>query len=304
MHLRPEHFGKLIDFFGSQQDLKDRVIRVLHSLSFVDDPTRIIRAIRFEQRFQFSINSQTERLIKNAVRLNLFDKLSGARIRHELRLLTEDAAPVASLMRMREFNLLQEIHPLLHFQPSREHCLEEIEKTITWYKLLFREPAPDIWIVYFLGLVSGLDVHQVRSVMERLQFPHRTQELVEGIRKQLRFVTMMLAHWGKNSGTAAELYEILIPLPLEGVLYSMAQQRKPDLKKAISHFLTKLQDVVIAVSGKDVRNMGVEPGPIYAAVLSQVHRAVLNGQASTRQEQLDVLWEAVQDARTGHEADE
>lgn len=296
VHLRPEHFGKLIDFFGGQQDLKDRVIRVLHSLSFVDDPTRIIRAIRFEQRFQFSINSQSERLIKNAVRLNLFDKLSGARIRHELRLLTEDAAPVASLMRMREFNLLHEIHPLLHFQPSREQCLAEIEKTITWYKLLFREPAPDVWIVYFLGLVSGLDVHQARSVMERLQFPHRRQELVEGIRRQLRFVSMMLAQWGKKNGSAADLYEILQPLPVEGVIYSMAKQRKPELKKAISHFLTRLQDVRIAVSGKDLHNMGVLPGPIYASALRQVHRAVLNGEADTRQEQLDVLWEAVQNA--------
>lgn len=122
IHLCPPHFGKLVDFFGGQQDLKDGIIRVLHSLSFVEDPTRIIRAIRFEQRFQFKIGSQTERLIKNAVRLNIFQRLSGARIRHELRLLTEDSAPVDGLVRMRDLGLLMEIHPLLHFPRPRNLC--------------------------------------------------------------------------------------------------------------------------------------------------------------------------------------
>ena len=220
-HLSPAHFGRLVDFFGGQQDLKDGVIRALHSLSFVEDPTRIIRAIRFEGRFQFRIGAQTERLIKNAVRLNIFQRLSGARIRHELRLLAEDAAPVAGLVRMRDLGLLQAIHPLLHFPPSKERLLEEIERVVTWYRLLYREEAPDVWIVYFLGLVSGFDATSVDLLTSRLQFVPRRTELVESTRRQLRFMAMQLAQWGRTNGSSAELYDILSPVPLEGLLYAM-----------------------------------------------------------------------------------
>lgn len=286
VHLCPPTFGRLVDFFGGQQDIKDGIIRVLHSLSFVEDPTRIIRAIRFEQRFQFKIGSQTERLIKNAVRLNIFQRLSGARIRHELRLLAEDSAPVDALVRMRDLGLLQEISPLLHFPQTKEALLEEIEKVITWYKLLFRAQAPDIWIVYFLGLVSGFDAHQVLALTARLQFPPRRVELVESTRRQLRFTAMQLAQWAKNNGRPADLYEILAPLSLEGLLYTMARQRKEELRKAVSQYLTHLQDVQIAVSGRDIAALGLPPGPHYSAILRAVKRAVLNAEVSTREEQL------------------
>jgi len=286
IHLCPPHFGRLVDFFGGQQDLKDGIIRVLHSLSFVEDPTRIIRAIRFEQRFQFKIGGQTERLIKNAVRLNIFQKLSGARIRHELRLLAEDSAPLDALIRMRDLGLLQEIHPLLHFPQTKEALLEEIEKVITWYKLLFREEAPDIWIVYFLGLVSGFDTQQVQALTSRLKFPPKRTELVESTRRQLRYVAMQLAQWGKNEGAPADLYEILSPLSLEGLLYTMAKQRKLEQKKAVSHYLTHLQDVGILVTGSDIKAMGLEPGPQFANILRAVKRAVLNAEVRTREEQL------------------
>lgn len=286
VHLCPPTFGRLVDFFGGQQDIKDGIIRVLHSLSFVEDPTRIIRAIRFEQRFQFKIGSQTERLIKNAVRLNIFQRLSGARIRHELRLLAEDSAPVDALVRMRDLGLLQEISPLLHFPQTKEALLEEIEKVITWYKLLFRREAPDIWIVYFLGLVSGFDAHQVLALTARLQFPPRRVDLVESTRRQLRFTAMQLAQWAKNNGRPADLYDILSPLSLEGLLYTMARQRKEELRKAVSQYLTHLQDVQIAVSGRDIAALGLPPGPHYSAILRAVKRAVLNAEVSTREEQL------------------
>ena len=286
LHLAPEQFGRLVDFFGGQQDLKDGIIRVLHSLSFVDDPTRIIRAIRFEQRFQFKIGAQTERLIKNAVRLNLFQRLSGARIRHELRLLAEDSRPVDGFVRMRNLGLLQEIHPLLHFPQSKEGLLEEIERIITWHKLLFRAEIPDAWIVYFLGLTSGFDMHQVTALTARLQFAPKRVDLVESTRKQLRFVAMQLAQWEKNGGTQADLVEILTPLSLEGLLYAMAKQRKPELKKAISLYLTHLQDVTIAISGRDIARLGLHPGPIYSNIMQTVKRALLNGEVHTRDDQL------------------
>ena len=97
---------------------------------------------------------------------------------------------------------------------------------------------------------------------------------------------MQLAQWAKNNGRPADLYDILSPLSLEGLLYTMARQRKEELRKAVSQYLTHLQDVQIAVSGRDIAALGLPPGPHYSAILRAVKRAVLNVEVATREEQL------------------
>jgi tRNA nucleotidyltransferase (CCA-adding enzyme) len=114
IHLGPEKFGQLIDFFAAQKDLKDKVIRVLHNLSFVEDPTRIFRAIRFEQRFGFSIGKLTSSLIQNAVRMDFFKRLSGRRVFTEIRLILEEQNPAPAISRMHDYNLLRAIHPAIN----------------------------------------------------------------------------------------------------------------------------------------------------------------------------------------------
>ncbi len=105
IHLHPDHFGELIDFFGGQKDLKERVIRVLHNLSFVEDPTRVFRALRFEQRIGFQIARQTHMLMENAARMELFGRLSGRRLFRELVLCLSEEKPLPVLKRLRDYGL-------------------------------------------------------------------------------------------------------------------------------------------------------------------------------------------------------
>jgi len=109
-----EDFGLLIDFFGGQRDLKDGIIRVLHSLSFIDDPTRILRAVRFEKRFGFKNGKHTLRLIKNTLNLGIQDKLSSKRLLTELKLILQEQDPRDCLRRLDELDILKVIHPALH----------------------------------------------------------------------------------------------------------------------------------------------------------------------------------------------
>ena len=135
--LNPEGFGTLIDFFGAQKDLKQKVIRVLHNLSFVEDPTRVFRAIRFEQRFGFRIGKLTSGLIENAVKMDFFKDLSGRRLFSELRQILEEEKPILALGRINEYNLLKLIHPKIVFDQALKRLLNSVEKVITWYNLLF-----------------------------------------------------------------------------------------------------------------------------------------------------------------------
>jgi tRNA nucleotidyltransferase (CCA-adding enzyme) len=104
--LSPGYFGELLDFFNVREDIKKKLIRVMHDLSFIDDPTRVFRAVRFEQRLGFKIVSSTEKLIKEVVAINLFDKFPGYRISSELKLILQERDPLPVLRRLEEFGVL------------------------------------------------------------------------------------------------------------------------------------------------------------------------------------------------------
>ena len=288
VNLNPGRFGLLVDFFGAQRDLKEKLIRVLHSLSFVEDPTRILRAVRFEQRFDFQIGAQTLRLIKNAISLKIFNKLSGSRIFHELKLITEEEDPLICLERMQELNLLSTIHPLLKLTPSRNRLVDEVEKVINWYKLLYLESEIEPWIVYFLALFNGLDEQQVLKILQRLNISKRIERDFIELRRSLFDTTMKLTYWHAKKMPLSDLYYILDGLSIEGVLYVMARTKKEDQRKNISHYLTWLRYQTVDITGHDLIGIGIDPGPVFGPLLKKVLAAKIDGKAESRDEQLSL----------------
>ena len=98
--LNTKTFGQLIDFFGGARDIKEKVIRVLHNLAFVEDPTRIMRAIRFSSRFSFGISKHTLTLMKGALKMQMFDKIEGKRLLNELIHILNEKNPLPALAMM------------------------------------------------------------------------------------------------------------------------------------------------------------------------------------------------------------
>ncbi|MFN3740752.1 MAG: CBS domain-containing protein, partial [Thermodesulfovibrionales bacterium] len=133
--LNSREFGTLIDFFGGQKDLKEKTIRVLHSMSLVEDPTRALRAIRFSERFGFKISRHTEALIKQAVKMNLFEKLSSQRLHEELSLLLREVSPLKAVERLSQYDLLRMIHPSLKFDEDMKKRLKNLEEILAWFSL-------------------------------------------------------------------------------------------------------------------------------------------------------------------------
>jgi tRNA nucleotidyltransferase (CCA-adding enzyme) len=286
VHICPESFGRLVDFFGAQRDIKERTIRVLHSLSFVEDPTRILRAVRFEQRFNFRIGPQTERLIRNAIAQNFIHKLSGARVFHEMRHVLEDDNPLACIQRLQQLKLLAAIHPLLALTHQKETVLPEVERVINWYQMLYAEPKAEIWRVYLLGLCAGLDDEQVQGVTKRLGFSPQHEKMFTQMRNSIRDSSARIFEWEYRRGPASDLYLLLKDLPLEGLLYLMARNPKENIRKYISLFLTTLRHQRIDITGEDLKVMGVDPGPRYGDILRKVLAAKLDGLADCKDDQI------------------
>jgi tRNA nucleotidyltransferase (CCA-adding enzyme) len=284
VRLNPDGFGTLIDFFGAQKDLKQKLIRVLHNLSFVEDPTRVFRAVRFEQRFGFKIGKLTSGLIENAVRMDFFRELGGRRLFSELRQILDEDKPVMALRRINEYDLLKVIHPKIVYNASLESLLNSVEKVLTWYNLLFLEEPCRGWMVYLLALLRSLDQESAVALCDRLELTDRYRKVLitERARGEEFLKWMALAHAYKSS----DIYKRLRPFYTETLLYIMASSTRDPAKRAVSKYITKLRSITTLLTGNDLKEMGFEPGPVYREILSGLLDARLNGEVKTRADEV------------------
>lgn len=290
VRLDGEHFGALADFFGGWQDIRDRTIRVLHTLSFVEDPTRCIRAVRFEQRYGFRIGAGTEKLIKNALSLKLMERLSGARLFNEYKHICEEANPVACFARMQEIGILSAIIPALVLTPSKIALLRRLRETAAWYALLYLRETARSWLVYFYGLTAGLPYKAASAAYDGLGLPETgKQEILRG-REQLRHVKDNLLKWQKknDAGNArvSDLYELLRASSPECLIYLMAAADREELKKTLSRYITQWSKEKPDITGDDLRHLGLAPGPAFSRILRAVLTAKLDGTAVNVESQL------------------
>src|SRR4030043_2088005 len=195
IQLNPRAFGELIDFFGGVKDIKEKVIRVLHNLSFVEDPTRVFRAIRFEQRFKFQIGKHTQNLMKNAVKMGFMDRLSGKRILSELILILQEENPIPPLKRMRDFHLFHFLHPHLKFDEEVDLLFEQVHDVIAWFDLLFLEERYERWGIYFYGLVDFLKEAEVEELCQRLAMNDKLRKKVMDGKRQANQALLQIFTW-------------------------------------------------------------------------------------------------------------
>jgi len=287
IHLQPDHFGELIDFFGAQKDVKERVIRVLHNLSFVEDPTRIFRAVRFEQRIGFQIAKHTQMLMENAVRLELFGRLSGRRLFRELVLCLSEEKPFAVIKRLGDYGLLKFFHPKLRIDRIMESLFQRLEKVVSWHNLLFTGERYERWVVAFLGLMDRLAEKEIPELLSRLSLPEKFRTTFIQRRRAATQVVHRLSH--SPSMRRSDLYFLLDSLPTEFLLYAMGKTESEDVKKAVSLYFTALKSTKVSVSGKDLRRLGYIPGPIYSEILHALLRARLDRKLHNRQEETEFI---------------
>ena len=240
----------------------------------------------FEQRFGFRIGGQTERLIKNAVQLDMIHKLSGSRLFHELRLILEEKKAGACLKRMRHYRLLQAIQPILKLDSAREILLDELEKVLSWYRLLYLEPRAATWPLYFLILCEGFTTEETRFFLRRLNLSRRQEREFLSLRHALAETGQKLKSWRFGTKARSELYFILDTLPVEGILYLMAGNPNETFRRGLSLYLTRFKGKALEITGNDLKNMGISPGPAYGRILKKVKAAMIDGSAGCREDQL------------------
>ncbi|KIX12111.1 CBS domain-containing protein [Dethiosulfatarculus sandiegensis] len=284
--LNPKDFGLILDFFDGLRDLKGKVIRVLHNLSFVEDPTRVFRAVRFEQRFNFRIGKFTEGLIKNALKIDAFKLLTGDRLFHELENMLLEEKATDCMRRLGELNLLEVYHPKLKLSDKLEAILDSVEQVMAWYKLSFLTLPTRPWLVYFLALADPLDEAEMEQLCARLALAPRLRREIKEMRAQTLKVLNRLQ---RNQLSPSKVYDLLHKLKPAYQLYIMAKARQEWAKKAVSRYLGNMTKVKPLLTGDDLAGMGFDPGPLFKEILERVLAARLDGEVTTKEDELALV---------------
>ena len=285
--LNKRDYGTLMDYFGGQNDLKEKVIRVLHNLSFVEDPTRVLRAIRFEQRFGFKISKLSQTLMKNAVKINSFNDLSGRRLFLELKLILMENQPVQAIERMNQFDLLQFISPEIKYTKELQSLLESIVGVISWFNLLYLEEPFQPWKIYWHGLTSQLDKKEMKRLAQRMQMNELEKKRMVSQAMEINTVLSQIFKIRRDSNYA--IYTLLSQYDTEILLYMMARTNNEQTKKWISFYFNDLRKVKIKLQGRDLKMMGFKPGPLFKKIFSRLMEVRLNNQLNTKEEEIEFI---------------
>jgi tRNA nucleotidyltransferase (CCA-adding enzyme) len=279
IQLDPEHYGELLDFYGGEQDLENGLIRVLHSLSFIEDPTRMLRAARLEQRLGFKIEERTEELIGNA--LGLLDRVSGERIRHELYLIFQEAEPEKGLRRLEELGVLAQIHPALRcndWLSGKYRQLREILEAGDWRPDSGQQASP----LHYLALLTyRLIPEELETLIGRLKITRDDADRLREV-SELRSTVPRMAERDLPPST---IYQLLAPYPAQSIFLMWVASDSALIRQRLELYHRRLQYVKPEIDGAWLQEKGVEPGPIYRQILGALRDAILDGQVSSLREE-------------------
>jgi tRNA nucleotidyltransferase (CCA-adding enzyme) len=280
-------FGELLDPFKGRQDLKEGRIRALHDLSFVDDPTRIFRAVRFEQRFDFRIEPHTEDLIKKAAGLKMVDRTQKQRIREEMIAILSEEKPLKAVRRLAELNELRFIAPSLKLTRPVVNLFGSVDEALAWYDAarLKRRHGLNRWMIYLGALLDELRLVEVRKMCDEFVFMKADRAKLISYKKTDEKTLLLLSK--KEKLKPSRIYDCLEGLSTEALLLMMAKSGSQTARRRIMDYLTKYVNVKLRVRGDDFTKNGIQPGPHFRQALERTLHAKLDSMIKTKAEELD-----------------
>jgi tRNA nucleotidyltransferase (CCA-adding enzyme) len=285
MQLNPGQFGRMLDPYGGQRDLRARTIRVLHAGSFQDDPTRIFRAIRFEQRFGFRLERTTFRLLAQAASTNLIRQLSGPRLQNEILLLFGEHDPVRAIARLAQLKLIRFLHHRLYYTKNVKQVVAAVPKTLTWWTHRFPDSQIDRPIVYLMALSSGGSQIVVTALIRRLALSREQAKKVSAAGSRIDRALKRLT--AKETVRPSQVYRILSEFSDEALVLLLAKEastqygRRSSLLKRRLVAYVKHRTIRTSLTGRDLQALGLAAGPQYKTVLGKLLDARIDGMITT-----------------------
>jgi tRNA nucleotidyltransferase (CCA-adding enzyme) len=278
--LKGADLGRLVDPFGGRRDLESGTIRVLHNLSFIDDPTRIFRAIRYENRYGFRMDDHTLRLARGCIEMGLVGDLSSARLRDELGALLEEGELEHTILRLAELGADKAIHPHLAADEEAVSLLRRLTELRDRYRL--EVPA---WRLGLAVLARRLPPDEVYDWLQRLKVRRRDAErIAAAVTVGPRLVERL-----EKGAEPAEVVALAEPYAPDAPLFALGLAHLEPLDA----YFRRLRDVRLEVSGADLAELGLSESPRVGEVLAELRRRKLNGELDGRESELAAARELI-----------
>jgi len=289
VQLNSHQFGRVLDPYGGQRDLRARIICVLHADSFQDDPTRIFRAIRFEQRFGFRLERATVGLLVQAASTDLIQGLSGPRLRNEILLLFAERDPVRAIARMGQLKLLRFLHRRLCYTKNVKQVVAAVPKALTWWVRRFPDSVIDRPIVNLMALSSESSQTVLDGMIRRLALSREQAKNMGIVGRRVDRTLKRLSE--KGTARPSQVYRLLVDFSDEALVLLLAKQmsvlhgtRLSQLERQLMGY-KKDKTVKTALTGRDLQAMGLKPGPQYKTILGKLLDARIDGIIKTEAEE-------------------
>jgi tRNA nucleotidyltransferase (CCA-adding enzyme) len=282
--LKGDDLGRLVDPFGGRRDLESRTIRVLHNLSFIDDPTRIFRAIRYENRLGFRMDAHTERLARSTIEMGLVGDLSTSRLRDELEALLSEGDVSHSILRLAELGADKAIHP--HLEGGLETA-----KLFARLVALSHEVGADLpaWRLGLAALARNLPPDEVYAWLDRMKVRRRDAErIAAAVTVGPRIVERL-----REDADPADVVALAEPYAPDAPLYALALERLEPLER----YFSDLRRVRLEIGGAELADLGLAESPRVGEVLGELRRRKLNGELPSREAELAAARELVGSVR-------
>jgi tRNA nucleotidyltransferase (CCA-adding enzyme) len=260
-------YGELADPYRGRSDLEHGLIRILHPGSFSDDATRILRAVRYEQRLCFQLETETAQLLKRDV--PMLDTISGDRIRHELEVTFREKLPEFVIQRLGELEVLSRISPSLKGDGQITDKFRKARR--------LKKPA-QLPSLYFCLLVYSIDDKDIERFLARLNIPAK---LSRAMRDALR-LKADLALLDKPSLKPSQIYYLLRQYEPLAIQANAIASESPTVQRHLQLFLTRLRYVRTTLDGEELKRLGISAGPEMGRVLQILHKAKLDGEVRTK----------------------
>ena len=264
-------YGELIDPYQGRSDLEHRLVRVLHSRSFTDDATRILRGVRYEQRFGFEFEAQTADLLKRDI--HMLDTISGDRIRHELELILKEQRPELAIKQLAELGALARINPSL----KGDSWIAEKFDRARRLKKLTQLPS-----LYFCLLIYSFNEKDIEQFLVHLHIPAK---LSRAMRDTLHLKTR-LPLLDRASLKPSQIYYLLREYEPVAIQANGIASESARIQRYLQLFLTKLRYVKTSVGGEELKQLGIPAGREMGKILELLHKAKLDGEVRTRAEEI------------------
>ena len=287
IRLNPVGFGELIDYFRSANDLEDKRIRTLHPLSFVDDPTRIFRAIRFEGRLGFKIDDETLRLAKLSLDDKMLEKIAPERIRHEIELILKEKNPASIILRGDEIGLWNRVNSSIIIDRSMFEPVDLINSA--WMKYASGDNGSK-WRAYLPALFMNLDSKNLFKIIENMNFDHASEMILKSTANQAEDIRPKVE--GLSVDEIRKYVPLLSALKLEARIYLAALWKKENnLMRILENYLENLGNISLEINGKDLIKLGHKPSPLFRIAFRECYFCKMEGTLSGYDNELEFTHE-------------